>query len=239
MDFETLSDEDYSDLSGERKMLERLRQVAEYVAAVEMKVVSPQEDHLYFPEAEMHEAEVSEDQGISLPVAPAKKHPRSQLHRRARLPKKLHKANRDIPKFTPGDTVRVNVRVTEGNRTRVQAYEGVCIARSGVGLDESFTVRKISHGEGVERVFPLYSPLLESIEVVRRGKVRRAKRYYLRSKRSKFARTAEAKNASARSLNDELPSASAAQKAAAQAANDKEKSAEAATKASEATETDG
>src|SRR5690606_23322017 len=87
---------------------------------------------------------------------------------------------RKLPEFQPGDTVRVNVRVTEGSRTRVQAYEGVCIARSGSGFQENFTVRKISYGEGVERVFPVYSPLVESVEVVRRGKVRRAKLYYLR-----------------------------------------------------------
>ncbi|MBN9960769.1 50S ribosomal protein L19, partial [Listeria monocytogenes] len=83
-----------------------------------------------------------------------------------------------LPDFQPGDTVRVQVRVTEGTRTRVQAYEGVCIARSGAGLNENFTVRKISYGEGVERVFPVYSPIVEGVEVVRRGKVRRAKLYY-------------------------------------------------------------
>ncbi|HEV2565335.1 MAG TPA: 50S ribosomal protein L19 [Microvirga sp.] len=96
-----------------------------------------------------------------------------------------------IPDFQPGDTVIVNVKVKEGERTRVQAYEGVCIARSGGGLHESFTVRKISYGEGVERVFPLYSPLVESIKVVRRGAVRRAKLYYLRDRRGKSARIAE------------------------------------------------
>jgi len=89
-------------------------------------------------------------------------------------------ANKEIPDFAPGDTLIVNVKVVEGERSRVQAYEGVCIARSGGGLNESFTVRKISYGEGVERVFPLYSPLVDSIKVVRRGKVRRAKLYYLR-----------------------------------------------------------
>ena len=94
-------------------------------------------------------------------------------------------------RLRPGDTVRVNVKVVEGERTRVQAYEGVCIARSGAGLNESFTVRKISYGEGVERVFPLYSPMLDSIEVVRRGKVRRAKLYYLRGLRGKKARITE------------------------------------------------
>ena len=96
-----------------------------------------------------------------------------------------------IPAFQPGDTVVVNVKVAEGERTRVQAYEGVCIARSGGGLQESFTVRKISYGEGVERVFPIYSPNIDSIKVVRRGKVRRAKLYYLRDRRGKSARIAE------------------------------------------------
>lgn len=96
-----------------------------------------------------------------------------------------------IPDFAPGDTVVVNVKVTEGERTRIQAYEGVCIGRSGAGLNESFTVRKISYGEGVERVFPVHSPLIESIEVVRRGRVRRAKLYYLRGLRGKAARIVE------------------------------------------------
>ena len=100
-------------------------------------------------------------------------------------------AGRNIPEFSPGDTIVVNVKVTEGERTRVQAYEGVCIARSGGGLQESFTVRKISYGEGVERVFPVYSPVIESIKIVRRGKVRRAKLYYLRDRRGKSARIAE------------------------------------------------
>ncbi len=101
-------------------------------------------------------------------------------------------AGREIPDFEPGDTVIVNVKVKEGERTRVQAYEGVCIARSGGGLHENFTVRKISYGEGVERVFPLYAPMIDSIKVVRRGKVRRAKLYYLRGLRGKSARIAEA-----------------------------------------------
>jgi large subunit ribosomal protein L19 len=96
-----------------------------------------------------------------------------------------------VPSFDPGDTVRVNVRIKEGERERVQAYEGLCIARSGAGLNANFTVRKISFGEGVERVFPLYSPTVDSIEVVRRGKVRRAKLYYLRQRRGKSARIAE------------------------------------------------
>ena len=96
-----------------------------------------------------------------------------------------------IPAFQPGDTVVVNVKVAEGERTRVQAYEGVCIARSGHGLNENFTVRKISYGEGVERVFPVYSPMIDSVRVLRRGKVRRAKLYYLRDRRGKSARIAE------------------------------------------------
>src|SRR6267154_6220377 len=96
-----------------------------------------------------------------------------------------------IPDFAPGDTVIVNVKVVEGERSRVQAYEGVCIARAGAGINQSFTVRKISYGEGVERVFPLYSPMVDSIKVVRRGKVRRAKLYYLRGLRGKKARTTE------------------------------------------------
>ncbi len=96
-----------------------------------------------------------------------------------------------IPDFAPGDTVIVNVKVSEGERTRVQAYEGVCIARNGGGLNESFTVRKISYGEGVERVFPIFSPNIDSIKVLRRGKVRRAKLYYLRDRRGKSARITE------------------------------------------------
>ena len=100
-------------------------------------------------------------------------------------------AGKTIPAFEPGDTVLVNVKVVEGERTRIQAYEGVCIARAGSGLNENFTVRKISYGEGVERVFPLYSPMIDSIKVVRRGKVRRAKLYYLRGRRGKAARIAE------------------------------------------------
>jgi large subunit ribosomal protein L19 len=100
-------------------------------------------------------------------------------------------AGKEIPDFQPGDTVIVNVKIVEGERSRVQAYEGVCIARSGSGLNESFTVRKISYGEGVERVFPLYAPMIDSISVVRRGKVRRAKLYYLRGLRGKSARIVE------------------------------------------------
>jgi large subunit ribosomal protein L19 len=104
-------------------------------------------------------------------------------------------AQRAVPDFAPGDTVIVNVKVKEGDRTRVQAYEGVCIARSGGGLQENFTVRKMSYGEGVERVFPVYSPLIDSIKVVRRGKVRRAKLYYLRGRTGKSARIAEKQRA--------------------------------------------
>ena len=100
-------------------------------------------------------------------------------------------AKRAVPEFAPGDTLIVNVKVVEGDRSRVQAYEGVCIARSGGGINENFTVRKIAYGEGVERVFPVYSPLIDSIMVVRRGKVRRAKLYYLRNLRGKSARIVE------------------------------------------------
>eukprot|EP00918_Siedleckia_nematoides_P021671 GHVU01046688.1.p2 GENE.GHVU01046688.1~~GHVU01046688.1.p2 ORF type:complete len:132 (+),score=7.22 GHVU01046688.1:442-837(+) len=112
---------------------------------------------------------------------------------------KLNKAEKErllsdgkvIPDFSAGDTLVVQVRITEGERSRLQAFEGVCIARSGAGIDESFTVRKISYGEGVERVFPVYSPLVEEIEVKRRGKVRRAKLYFLRERRGKSARITE------------------------------------------------
>ena len=100
-------------------------------------------------------------------------------------------ADRQVPEFRPGDTLRVGVKVFEGDRMRVQAFEGVCIARSNKGVGSSFTVRKISFGEGVERVFPLYSPIIDSIEVVRRGAVRRAKLYYLRGRTGKAARIAE------------------------------------------------
>ena len=100
-------------------------------------------------------------------------------------------ANKTIPDFRPGDTLKVGVKVVEGERTRVQNYEGVCIARSNKGMGSSFTVRKISFGEGVERVFPLYSPNIDSIEIVRKGAVRRAKLYYLRGRTGKSARIAE------------------------------------------------
>jgi large subunit ribosomal protein L19 len=101
-------------------------------------------------------------------------------------------SGKEFPDFGPGDTVLVNVKVIEGDKSRVQAYEGVCIGRAGGGLHQNFTVRKISYGEGVERVFPLYSPMIDSIKVVRRGKVRRAKLYYLRGLRGKKARIVEA-----------------------------------------------
>jgi large subunit ribosomal protein L19 len=100
-------------------------------------------------------------------------------------------ADKTIPDFRPGDSLRVNVKVVEGNRERIQAYEGVCIARKNAGVNSAFTVRKISYGEGVERIFPLYSPRIDSIVVVRRGHVRRAKLYYLRSRRGKSARIKE------------------------------------------------
>ncbi len=126
-------------------------------------------------------------------------------------------AARPIPEFKAGDTVIVNVKVKEGERTRVQAYEGVCIARNGGGLNESFTVRKISYGEGVERVFPVFSPMIDSIKVVRRGKVRRAKLYYLRDRRGKSARIAE---------KMETPAARAARETAKKEAKAAKKSAE-------------
>ncbi len=129
-------------------------------------------------------------------------------------------SKRELPEFEAGDTVRVHVRVTEGTRTRLQAYEGVVIARKGGGLQESFTVRKISYGEGVERVFPLFSPMVEKVEVVRRGKVRRAKLYYLRGRTGKSARIAEATNVRAKRLNDAAREVAAAERADAQAAKE-------------------
>ncbi len=119
------------------------------------------------------------------------------------------RADRPVPEFRPGDTVRVNVKVIEGTRERVQAFEGVCIARRNRGLNSSFTVRKISYGEGVERVFPLYSPRIDGIDVVRRGRVRRAKLYYLRGRTGKSARIMERR--------DDRPAKAAAAKAAAAA----------------------
>jgi len=126
-------------------------------------------------------------------------------------------AKRQIPEFQPGDTVRVNVKIKEGERERVQAYEGVCIARGGQGINESFTVRKISFGEGVERLFPVMSPNIESIEVKRRGVVRRAKLYYLRDRRGKSARIAERQMARV-GVTDVL--SAAPEKAAPEAAED-------------------
>lgn len=120
---------------------------------------------------------------------------------------------RKLPAFEPGDTVRVLVRVTEGTRTRIQAYEGVCIARKGGGINESFTVRKISYGIGVERVFPMYSPLVEGVEIVRRGRVRRAKLYYLRGLRGKSARIVENTSVRAKKLNEAERAAVIAEKA--------------------------
>ena len=148
-------------------------------------------------------------------------------------------AKRKLPEFEAGDTVRVMVRVTEGNRTRLQAFEGICIGRSGAGLNENFTVRKISYGEGVERVFPVFSPLIEAVEVVRRGKVRRAKLYYLRDRRGKSARISENTGVRAKRLGDAERVALVAEKArieaekvaaaealaAGKAAEDKEKAA--------------
>ena len=109
-------------------------------------------------------------------------------------------AQRAVPEFSPGDTLRVNVKVVEGTRERVQAFEGVCIARRNRGLNSSFTIRKISYNEGVERVFPLYSPIIDSIVVVRRGVVRRAKLYYLRDRRGKSARIAERRTERAKKI---------------------------------------
>jgi large subunit ribosomal protein L19 len=106
----------------------------------------------------------------------------------------MEELGKEVPEFAPGDTVRVSVKVKEGTRERLQAFEGVCIARNGGGLNESFTVRKLSFGEGVERVFPIFSPLVDKIDVVRRGRVRRAKLYYLRGRTGKSARIAEKKD---------------------------------------------
>ncbi len=121
-------------------------------------------------------------------------------------------ADKKIPEFQPGDTLRVNVRVKEGTRERVQVFEGVCIGRSGKGINQSFTMRKISYGEGLERVFPLYGPMIDSIDVVRRGDVRRAKLYYLRGRRGKSARIAERQDW--RRIRDKETAQAAAQKAA-------------------------
>ncbi len=117
-------------------------------------------------------------------------------------------AEKKIPEFSAGDDVRVNVRVVEGTRERIQAYEGVCIAKGGKGLNQTFTVRKISYGEGVERVFPLFSPRIDSIELVRRGDVRRSKLYYLRSRRGKSARIAERTSGHGITKKDDKPKSS-------------------------------
>ena len=131
-------------------------------------------------------------------------------------------AESPTPIFAPGDTLKVNVRVVEGTRERVQAFEGVCIARKNSGINSAFTVRKLSYGEGVERVFPLYSPSLESIEVIRRGDVRRAKLYYLRGLTGKAARIAEKTTGyAAKVSSDEKRVAAEAKKAAGQAKKDK------------------
>jgi large subunit ribosomal protein L19 len=125
---------------------------------------------------------------------------------------------REIPDFSPGDTLRVNVKVTEGARERIQVFEGVCIARKNRGLNSSFTVRKISYNEGVERIFPLYSPRIDSIELVRRGDVRRAKLYYLRGRRGKSARISEKTTGAAGKATAAERAAATAARAAAQAA---------------------
>jgi len=134
-------------------------------------------------------------------------------------------AGKSMPEFAPGDTIKVNVKVVEGERERIQAYEGVCIARKNDGLHSNFTVRKISYGEGVERVFPLYSPNLESVEILRRGDVRRAKLYYLRGRQGKRARIAERTDGYAAKL-------SAADREIALTAKEKNKQASAAKKTS-------
>ncbi|HEX9791679.1 MAG TPA: 50S ribosomal protein L19 [Kiloniellales bacterium] len=127
--------------------------------------------------------------------------------------------NRTMPDFSPGDTVRVNVKVIEGTRERIQAFEGVCIARKSRGLNSSFTVRKISYNEGVERIFPLYSPRIDSVELVRRGDVRRAKLYYLRGRRGKSARISEkTTGAAGKAAVSERAEATAAKSAAKSAA---------------------
>ena len=127
-------------------------------------------------------------------------------------------AGREIPDFSPGDTLRVNVKVTEGARERIQVFEGVCIARKNRGLNSSFTVRKISYNEGVERIFPLYSPRIDSIELIRRGDVRRAKLYYLRGRRGKSARISEKTTGAAGKATAAERAAATAARAAAQAA---------------------
>jgi len=151
-----------------------------------------------------------------------------------------------LPDFAPGDTVRVLVKVVEGTRERVQAFEGVCIARKNAGLNSSFTVRKLSYGEGVERVFPLYSPRIETIELVRRGRVRRAKLYYLRGRTGKAARIAERTTGRVRLKPEEVATAEEAfaieeaeAKASAPAPKAEDKAPEAETKKAEAKKEDG
>ncbi|MBL6929674.1 MAG: 50S ribosomal protein L19 [Rhodospirillales bacterium] len=140
-------------------------------------------------------------------------------------------AKREVPEFAAGDTLRINVKVVEGQRERLQAFEGVCIARKNRGLNSSFTVRKISYGEGVERVFPLYSPIIDGIEVVRRGDVRRAKLYYLRGLRGKRARIAEKTDGYSAKLTTQEKKAAADAKVAAHAAARAKASEKAAAKA--------
>jgi large subunit ribosomal protein L19 len=130
---------------------------------------------------------------------------------------------RPVPEFAAGDTVKINVKVIEGTRERIQVYEGVCIARKNSGLNSSFTVRKISYGEGVERVFPLYSPSIDSIEIVRRGDVRRAKLYYLRGRTGKSARIAEKTDGYSGTLTQEAMAKASAAKAAAKGTSSKGK----------------
>ncbi|MCZ4272294.1 50S ribosomal protein L19 [Maritalea porphyrae] len=143
-------------------------------------------------------------------------------------------AKRETPDFSHGDTVKVWVKIREGEKERLQAYEGVVIARAGAGLNQSFTVRKISYGEGVERVFPLYSPVVDSIEVLRRGKVRRAKLYYLRELRGKSARIFESTNARTKKIQDGEREANAVAKAAREAEKAAAKAASEAAKAAAA-----
>ncbi len=147
-------------------------------------------------------------------------------------------AARPVPEFAPGDTLRVHVKVVEGTRERVQVFEGVCIARRNAGLNSSFTVRKISYGEGVERIFPLYSPRIELIEVVRRGRVRRAKLYYLRERRGKAARIPEKTTGYAGKLSEKSGAQRAAKRSAARA-EARKKAAEAAEAAEGAGKTEG
>jgi large subunit ribosomal protein L19 len=144
-------------------------------------------------------------------------------------------ANKLMPVFAPGDTLKVNVKIVEGERERIQAYEGVCIARKNDGLHSNFTVRKISYGEGVERVFPLYSPNVDSVEIVRRGDVRRAKLYYLRGRQGKRARIAERTDGYAAKLSAADRATALVAKEANKAASAAKKSAKLSAKAPEKT----